>query len=184
MSAVPSALTKKTKADKNDDIALLKSEIEQATIAVVADYRGMTVAELTDLRRELYKHNAKFSVAKNTLMRRAVKGTPHEALIEHLKGPSAIIFGRADQVQPVKALKEFLKKNKKENEVRGGFMEGKLLSANEVDELAKLPSLDELRGKLLGCIASPLNGLVGALSSPQRSLVNVLSQYQKTLPQE
>ena len=90
-----------------------------------------------------------------------------------------VIKGRIISRATIKKKHRKLKKNKKDNEIRGGFMEGKPLTAREVDELAKLPSLDELRGKLLGCIASPANGLVAALSSPQRGLVNVLDQYAK-----
>ncbi|MEB3287508.1 MAG: 50S ribosomal protein L10 [Vampirovibrionales bacterium] len=174
------ALLKKTRADKDNEISELKSSLSAMTVAVVADYRGLTVKDLTDLRAELYKHNAVFTVSKNTLVIRAASGTDAEAMTSFLKGPTALLLGKGDQVQPVKVLKEFLKKNKKDNEIRGGFMEGKPLSAGEVDALAQLPSLDELRGKLLGCIASPANGLVAALSSPQRGLVNVLDQYAKT----
>lgn len=176
---MPALLEKKTKHDKNREIDQLKAALNKMTVAVVTDYRGLSVAELTELRAELYKHKAVFSVSKNTLTRRAVAETNNIGLEAYLKGPTALLLGTDDQVQPVKVLKEFLKKNKKENEIRGGFMEGKPLTAREVDELAQLPSLDELRGKLLGCIASPANSLVAAISSPQRGLVNVLDQYAK-----
>ena len=168
-------------AQKKETVDKLKADLSQATVAVVADYRGLTVSELTQLRRELYKENAQFTVAKNTLTLHAIKDTDLAALNESLKGPTALLIGKADQVAPVKILTEFLKKNKKDNQIRGGVLESKLLSPAEVDQLAKLPSLDELRGKLVGAIYSPVSGIVAALSSPQRGLVNVLDQYSKKL---
>ena len=165
--------------EKQETTEELKGALQGATISLIADYRGLTVSELTALRRELLKEGARFTVAKNTLLRRAAQETGNEALVPFLKGPTAMLVGTGDQVAPVKILKDFLKKNKKPNEIRGGMLDGKALSPREVDELATMPSLDVLRGKLLGCIASPMNGIVSALSSPQRALVNVLDQYAK-----
>ncbi len=168
-------------AQKKETADKLKADLSQATIAVVADYRGLTVSELTQLRRELYKEQAQFTVAKNTLAIHATKDTSLEALQSTLKGPTALLIGRADQVAPVKILTEFFKKNKKSNQIRGGVLDSKFLSPAEVDQLAKLPPIDELRGMLVGAINSPLSGIVAALSSPQRGLVNVLDQYSKRL---
>lgn len=168
-------------AQKKETVEKLKEQLSLATVAVVADYRGLTVADLTQLRRELYKENAQITVTKNTLTKNAIQDTDQAVLNTYLKGPTALLIGRADQVTPVKILTEFLKKNKKENEIRGGFLDGKLLSPAEVDQLAKLPPIEELRGKLVGAINSPLSGIVSVISSPQRGLVNVLDQYSKRL---
>lgn len=168
-------------AQKKETVESLKSHLSQATIAVVADYRGLSVAELTLLRRELHKEKAQFTVAKNTLAIHAIKDTDLEALKDSLKGPTALLIGQADQVAPVKILTEFFKKNKKANQIRAGVLDSKLLSPAEVDQLAKLPPIEELRGKLVGAINSPLSGIVAAISSPQRGLVNVLDQYSKRL---
>jgi large subunit ribosomal protein L10 len=165
---------------KQQTVEELKAALLNSTVTVVADYRGLTVAELTQLRRELYKENAQFTVTKNTLLRRAVEGTDLAEVISLFKGPTALAIGNADQVAPVKILKEFLKKNKKDNEIRGGLLDGKALSSKDVAALAELPPINELRGQLLGGIASPLNGLVQSLSGPQRALVNILDQYSKT----
>lgn len=165
---------------KQATVEELKDLLGKATITVVADYRGLSVAELTLLRRELYKEKAHFTVMKNTLLRRAAAGTELAEIVALFKGPTALAIGTGDQVLPVKILKEFLKKNKKENELRGGLMDGKALSDKDVVALADLPPLNELRGKLLGGIASPLTGMVMSLSGPQRALVNVLDQYAKT----
>ncbi|MBK8190793.1 MAG: 50S ribosomal protein L10 [Vampirovibrionales bacterium] len=161
---------------KKQTVAELRDKVSDVQVAVVLDYRGLTVAQINQLRAELSKTNATLTVAKNTLMKRAVEGDALAAIEPLLKGPTALVVGNADQVAPVKTLQDYLKKNKKENEIRGGYLEGKALSAKEVDELAKLPPLDELRAKLLGGIASPMNGLVAALIGPHRALANVLDQ--------
>ncbi len=179
MSKVAGLAEKPQMVEKQDVVTQLKKDLESATIAVVADYRGFTVSEMTMLRRELLKNGARFSVVKNTLARRAIEGSEQEGLKSYLQGPTALLLGTGDQVAPVKVLQDFYKKSKKDNEIRGGVLDGKVLTPSEVSELAKLPSLDVLRGKLLGCIASPMNGIVSALSSPQRALVNVLDQYAK-----
>lgn len=164
---------------KKELVKQLKEEVSDVSIALVVDYRGLTTAEMTEIRRELYKNDAKLSVVKNTLMKRAVDGTELSSLSDVLEGPTALAIGKGDQIAPVKILKEFFKKNKKENEVRGGFMDGQFLSPSQINDLANLPSFDELRGKLVGGIASPLNGIVAAISGPQRGLVNVLDQFAK-----
>ncbi len=163
-------------AQKKETVETLKGHLDAATIAVVADYRGLSVAELTELRRELFKQDAQFTVAKNTLTKHAIKDGDKQELDALLKGPTALLIGKADQVAPVKTLTQFLSKNKKTNEIRGGILEGKLLSPAEVDQLAKLPPLEELRGKLVGALNAPLSGVVSALNSPLRGLVYVLDQ--------
>lgn len=169
---------------KKEVVAKLTEDVNKLQVAVVFDYRGLSVAEITTLRRELYKNDAKLTVAKNTLLKRAIAGTALEAINPYLKGPTALLIGNGDQVAPVKVIKEYLKKNKKTNELRGGYLDGKALSSAEVDQLASLPSFDELRAKLLGGIASPGNSLVAAISGPQRALVNVLDQYSKQKAQQ
>ncbi len=168
---------------KKETVKQLQKEVSDVSIALVLDYRGLTTADMTDIRQELYKNDAKLSVVKNTLMKRAVEGTELAVLSDILEGPTALAIGSGDQVSPVKIVKDFLKKNKKKNEIRGGFMDGQFLDSNQIDDIANLPSLDELRGKLVGGIASPLTGLVAAVSGPQRSLVNVLDQFAKTKQQ-
>ena len=159
----------------------LSDSLSKAVVTVVLDYRGLTVADLTILRNVLHAEKAHFTIAKNTLARRVFKDSGHENINSALKGPTALLIGEADQVAPIKALRDFLKKSKKDklNVIRGGLLEGQFLTADQIEELAELPPLIELRAKLLGGIASPLNGMVASLSSPQRSLVNVLDQLCK-----
>jgi large subunit ribosomal protein L10 len=167
-------------AKKKQRVESLHDKLSKATVAIAVDYRGLTMAELTTLRNQLYKENARFTVTKNTLMRRAYADQNFEGMNALLKGPTAFVIGHGDQVKPAKIVKDFFKTTKKEAVlIKGAVLEGKLLSRAEAEELASLPPLDELRAKLLGCIAGPQQKLVGALSQSQRNLVSVLDQIAK-----
>jgi len=170
-------------ADKEKKLAQYQEDLEKAKVAIVAEYRGLTVEQLSVLRSDLFKQSAKFSVVKNTLMKRAIKGTDGESLEEFFQGPMAVLFGFGDEVPPTKTLKEFLQKAKL-GEIKGGVLGNQKLSQKEVLEMAELPSLDELRGKLLSAINSPLAGLVQSLVGPQQALVRILNQYAETLPKQ
>ncbi len=163
---------------KEKRVAGYQKDFEKATVAVVADYRGLTVEQVSQLRRELFQMNAKFMVVKNTLMKRALKGTDGEAMLDLFQGPMALLLGFEDEVAPTKALKTFLQKAKI-GEIKGGYLGQQSLSRQEVLDLADLPSFNELRAKLLGAINSPCSGLVMSLAGPQRALVTVLDQYAK-----
>ncbi|MEM0952262.1 MAG: 50S ribosomal protein L10 [Cyanobacteria bacterium P01_H01_bin.74] len=163
-------------AAKQQTVEMLKKEFEEATVMVVADYRGLSVSQLTALRIELYKVQAKFTVAKNTLAKRA-----NPELSEYLTGPTAMLIGCDDQVAPVKILSKFFKERKMASRMRGGLLDGKVLSPAEVDTLVQLPPIEELRGKLVGAINTPASKLVMAITSPQKGLVTVLDKYAKQL---
>jgi large subunit ribosomal protein L10 len=165
-----------TLSQKKGFVSQLTEDITTANIIILADYRGLSVLEMMNLRRALRAVGVKVKVAKNTLVKRAALGTDIEALAPYLKGPTALVLGYGDEVSAVKVIKEFLKKNKKENELRAGFLEGSALNAIGVAELAAMPSKEELRGKLLMCIASPLIGLANVMSSNQSGLVRLLDQ--------
>lgn len=162
--------------DKEKKLAQYQQDFANAKVAVVAEYRGLTVAQLSELRSALFPQQAKFSVVKNTLVKRAIKGTDGAALEDYFQGPMAVLFGFDDEVKPTKTLKDFLQKAKI-GEIKGGYMAGQKLSRQEVLDLADLPSIEELRGKLLGALNAPLAGLVMNLAGPQRALVTVLDQY-------
>lgn len=171
-------------AQKQQTVATMKEQLEDAVVAFVVDYRGLSVKEITELRRELYKNDAQLTVMKNTLLIRAIEGTVMEVMKPVLKGPTALAIGRNDQVAPIRILKKYFKDNKKENAVRGAVLEGNFLAPDEVEALSSLPPLEELRAKLVGGIASPLNGIVASISGPQRGLVNVLDQFAKHKQQQ
>lgn len=143
-------------------------------VAVVSEYTGLSVEEITKLRRELQKEGGDYMVIKNTLAKIAIKGTPYEVLAETLKGPIAIAFGFTDQVAPAKVLSKFIKDTKK-GEIIAAAMDGQLMSAEEAKALANLPSREELYAKMLGCINSPASGIANSVNAVMSSLVRAVA---------
>ena len=163
-----------TKAFKNDKVSLIKEKIDKAQVAIVTDYKGLTVEEITKLRRSLQKDGGDYMVTKNTLAKIAIKGTPYEVLADSMKGPIAIAFGFEDQVAPAKALSNFIKEVKK-GEILAAAMDRNLLSASEAKALANLPSKAELYAKMLGCINSPASGIANSVNAVMSSLVRAIA---------
>ena len=168
-----------TKAFKEDKVSLIKEKIDKAQVAIVTEYKGYTVEEITKLRRSLQKEDGDYMVTKNTLAKIAIKGTPYEILADSLKGPIAIAFGFGDQVAPAKALSNFIKDTKK-GEILAAVMDGKLLSAAEAKALANLPSKAEIYAKMLGCINSPASGIVGGINGVMSALVRAVAAVRDT----
>lgn len=167
-----------TKEFKKDKIEKLKEAVQKAKVAIVTDYRGLTVAEITDLRRKLQAEGGDYTVSKNTLTKKAVEGTKFEALGEFLTGPSAIAFGFGDEVSPAKVVMKFIKDTKK-TEPKGGVLDGKVLSVEEVKQLSNLPSKEELYAKILGSINSPASGIANSVSAVMRGLVTVIDKVRE-----
>ena len=163
-----------TKAFKAEKIEEIKSKIEKAQVAVITEYKGFTVEEITTLRRELQKDGGDYMVTKNTLTKIAIKDTPYEVLSDSLKGPSAIAFGFEDPVSPAKALSKFIKDAKK-GEIVAAVLEGKLLTAQEAKALANLPTKEELYAKMLGCVNSPATGIVGSINAVMAQLTRAMA---------
>ena len=163
-----------TKAFKNDKVSLIKEKIDKAQVAIVTDYKGLTVEEITKLRRSLQKDGGDYMVTKNTLAKIAIKGTPYEVLADSMKGPIAIAFGFEDQVAPAKALSNFIKEVKK-GEILAAAMDGNLLSASEAKALANLPSKAELYAKMLGCINLSASGIANSVNAVMSSLVRAIA---------
>lgn len=167
-----------TKAFKQEKIEAMKEKFAKAKVAVVTEYRGLTVEEITNLRRSLQKENSDYMVTKNTLAKVATKDTPFEVLADTLKGPIAIAFGFNDEVAPAKIMTKFIKDVKK-GEIIASAMDGKLLNAKETEVLASLPSKEELYAKMLGSINSPATGIVGAVNAVMSALVRAMDQVAK-----
>ena len=167
-----------TKAFKQGIIESIKDKVSKAKVAIVTEYRGFTVEEITSLRRKLQKENGDYMVTKNTLAKIAVKGTEYEILNDVLKGPVAIAFGYGDQVAPAKVVTKFVKDTKK-GEILTAVLDGKLLSKEETNALAELPSRDELFAKMLGCVNSPATGIVGSVNAVMSSLVRAIDAVAK-----
>ena len=130
-----------TLAQKQERVVQLSDQLSRSKVAIVSDYRGLSVKELTELRRKVQEVGGDVTVAKNTLIRRVINDTEGmPAIDEILQGPTALVVGYEDPVAPVKALMDFLKANKKEQEVRGGILDGKAVNIDEIKQIATLPS--------------------------------------------
>jgi large subunit ribosomal protein L10 len=163
------------KEDKERVVAELTERLRTTETLIVADYRGLTNAELEGLRSELIKHGARFAIVKNTLTRIAAEAAGADALLALLEGPTAIAFIEAegDPVAVAKALGD-LARTTRILAVRGGLLEGRAMSADEVESLAKLPPLEILRGQVLGAVTAPLMTIVGLFSAPLQDLYGLI----------
>lgn len=167
--------------EKKQVVEEVRQELERASVAIVTRYRGLSVSDMTQLRREVRTSGSQYRVVKNTLARRASQGTDFEGLGEFLTGPTGITTS-VDPVAPAKALVEFSKKNPM-LEVVGGVLNGAVLSADAINELAKLPSREVLAAKLLGTMMAPLQNFVGVLAAIPTSLVRVLDRVRESKEQ-
>ena len=163
-----------TKAFKSDKIAQIKEKVEKAQVAIVTEYKGMSVEEITKLRRALQKEDGDYMVTKNTLAKIAVKDTNYELLSDLLTGPIAIAFGYGDQVMPAKALAKFIKETET-GKIVGAVLDGKLLSEEEAKALASLPSKQEIYAKMLGCINSPASGIANSVNAVMSQLTRAMA---------
>ena len=163
-----------TKAFKQEKIDAIKEKIEKAQVAVITEYQGLTVEDITKLRREVQKGGGDYMVTKNTLAKIAVKGTEYEALTEKMTGPIAIAFGFEDPVAPAKAVAKFIKESKK-GKMIGAVLDGKLLTEAETKDLAALPSKEELYAKLLGSINSPASGIANCVNGVMSALTRAMA---------
>jgi large subunit ribosomal protein L10 len=161
------------RARKAEIVDSLRGVFSDAGVVVVTHYQGMSVAKVTELRRGMLDAGARFRVTKNRLAKIALADTPYSSLADLFTGPTAIAYS-ADPVAAPKAAVGFAKQN--ENLIIiGGALRGSLLSSAEVRALAELPSLDELRGKLVGLLTTPAARLVGVLQAPGAQLARVLA---------
>ena len=163
------------RTEKERVVAELAEQLRSVESLIVADYRGLTNTELEELRGKLRPHGARLTVVKNTLTRRAAKAAGAEALLALLEGPTAIAFVEAegDPVAAAKALAEAARQTKIMT-LRGGILQGTPMSGEDVENLAKVPPMDVLRGQLIGVIVAPLTQLIGLLTAPLRDLVGLI----------
>lgn len=161
------------RATKAEKVTVLHTQFAEATAAILADYSGLNVQQLAELRSQLRAAAVELHVVKNTLAQRAVEDTGFVLLADHFVGPISVAFSQHDAVAMAKALTEYAKREPKLN-VRVGFVEGQLLSPAQITALAELPPREVLLARMLASMQSPLAGLVGVLQGVLRQLVYVL----------
>lgn len=168
------------KQEKQERVDRLRAELASAPGIVVASYAGLSVEQSTALRVELRKSASKLRMVKNTLARLSVQGTEHQGLQSLLVGSNFIAFG-VDPVAPAKVLVKAAKDAGERIVIKGGVLNGRVLNANDIEALSKLPGKDELRAKFLGTLAAVPQKFVGQLAAVPRGLVTVLSQRKDKL---
>lgn len=164
------------KENKAQVVAELAGKLAKSKSTFLADYRGLTVEQVNTLRGALRNTGAEYKVAKNTLLRLATRGTASECLNAMLVGPTAIAIASGDPVATAKVMAEFAKSNAK-FELKGGALDGKLLSVNDIKALAELPSREVLLARMLGSFSAPATNFVGVLAAVPRAFVQVLAAY-------
>lgn len=167
-----------TKMEKEVTVKEVQEKLEKSKAVVLADYRGLNVLEVTELRKRLREAGVEYRVIKNTMTSRAAKAAHVEGLDQYLSGPTALAFGYDDVVTPAKILANFAKDHKK-LELKAGILEGQVISFEKVKALAQLPSREVLLGQVAGMLQAPMRGLVTVLSGPLRKMAYAVEAVRK-----
>ena len=167
--------------EKVEQVGLLTEKLRSAKVAVLTDYRGLSVAQLQELRGRLRSQDVEYRVVKNTLARRAAADSGHEDFQDLLKGPIAIAFGYGDLGAPSRVLAEYARQTRLRLEIVGGLAEGRVLGPDQVRQIADLPAREVLIAQLLGTLQSPVATLVATIQAPVQQLVGLLEAYRDKL---
>jgi large subunit ribosomal protein L10 len=170
-------------AEKAGTIEELRQRLGGATAAVLTEYRGLTVQQISELRKQLRAVSAEYRVVKNRLARVAIEGSALASLRPHLTGPIGVVIARKDPAAAAKTLQGFARTHPA-LQVRVGVVDGQLLDPQGLKAVADLPSRDALRAQMVGAIQGPLAQLVGLLQAPQRELAYILAERGKQAPAE
>jgi large subunit ribosomal protein L7/L12 len=171
------------RTEKVTEVDQLKQDFSKISSAFLVDFRGMKVVDATDLRRQIHKTQARIKVVKNTLALLATKGSPMEVLSDYFIGPTAIAYTSDDPVSLAKILNTVSKENPN-LVIKAGYLDGSLIEAKRIGEIANLPGKQTLQGQVVGLIASPLRRLVWVLNGTIQKFLVVLSEVQKIRPEE
>jgi large subunit ribosomal protein L10 len=171
------------RTEKEEVIGELHAKMAKARAAIVAEPKGLDVETITALRKKLRDNKVEYRVVKNTLARRAAKGTSVEVVSDKFVGPTALVMSYDDVVAPAKLLAEFMK-DRENFAIRGAVVEGKLVDAKGVAALAKLPGLNELRAQILGMITQPATKIARIVGTPGQQLARVLGARREQLEKQ
>ncbi len=166
-------------AEKVEQVSALSQKMSAAKSIFMADFTGLDVASVTELRRALRGASVDYQVVKNRLAKRAAADAGLDGLSEYLSGPTAMTFAQEDPLEPARILQKFIDKGGK-LAIKSGVLDGDLLSPEQVKQLALLPTHDELIVKLMGLVRGPLYGLAGVLSGLLRGLVGTLAALEES----
>jgi len=159
--------------DKVERVSELKEDIQGSTAMYLTDYRGLSVSEITSLRRNLKDAGADYKVVKNTLFKRAAEGLEDPALVSTMEGPTAIAFVHNDPIAPARTIVDFMRDHKTLS-IKGGYLDGRFYGPSDVTALSKVPPRDQLIAMLVGSLQSPISGFVGTLQGVVSNLVYTL----------
>ena len=162
------------KQNKQQVVSEIKDKLQQAKAVFLADFRGMSVEQATNLRNELRKAEVEYKVVKNTLLELASRDTDKAGLSEHFAGPTAIAMTYTDPVAAAKVLSKFAKEQQQTFKLKAGVLSGKVISVPDIQALADLPSREVLLAKMLGSMNAPVTNFVGVLAAVPGSFVRVL----------
>ena len=167
------------KQEKRNEVENLTDRLKKAQVMIFADYRGLKVSEVTDLRAKLREGESQFKVVKNRLFKRVLKDQGLDVLDKYFTGPTALATSEVDPVSPAKALVDFAKGHD-HLELKGGYLDGKDMTPEDIIALAKMPSREELLARVLGSISAPATNMAGVLAAVPRKLLYALNAIKDT----
>ena len=172
------------KQDKEQSVLEIKEKLDKASSIYLTDFSGLTVAQTNDLRDELFNAKVDYKVFKNTLIKKALEQSENsfsgqaEKLVEHLKGPTGVIFAYDDPVSPAKILKKFFDKIQKPK-LKVALVENQAYDGKKLNDLAALPTKPEIISSIIGSLQSPISGIVGAINAVLRDLASIFEEVAK-----